>query len=241
MQLAKYDQKVFMKILYKTKSYQRTAMELVADKFYHPAPVVRRLTAEQVWDSLLAIRQKNPDNGVIEGTQLKTNVIYHEMKKMTKAERVDFIKNEKTSVKEAAKDYDMVPRVALSSKSHRASVLRPGRASFLNIYGVSDRGMIDGAIQEATIPQALHLMNNDLYLGTKKHTRSTSYLYDRLSKKSKESSEMKIKYIYNAILTRNPSESEVRLAKQHLMNSKGLDHEALAWALTNSHEFKIKR
>ena len=240
MKMAKYDQKVFMKILFKTKAYQRTAMELVADRFYLPAPAVKRLTAEQVWDSLLAIRSKNPDVGVGEGKYTKYNLIYKEMVNMSPKERIDYMLNRDKRLKEASKKYDALPRVGLSSKSHRASMMRPGRASFLNIYGMSERGLIDGSVQEATIPQALHLMNNDLYLGIKKQGRSTSYLYDRLNQKS-ASTEMKIKHIYNAILTRNPTDSEVSLAKQHLVGSKGLDRETLAWALTNSHEFKIKR
>ena len=229
-----------MNILFKTKSYQRTALDLVEGKFYHPAPAVRRLTAQQVWDSLLAIRSKNPDVGVGQGKYTKYNLIYKEMVNMSPSERVDFMQNRDKRLKEAKKKYEALSGVTLSSKSHRASMMRPGRASFLNIYGMSGRSLIDGAIQEATIPQALHLMNNDLYLGIRKIGRSTSYLYDRLKNKS-ASTEMKIKHIYNAILTRNPTDSEVSLAKQHLVGSKGLDQETLAWALTNSHEFKIKR
>ena len=240
MKMAKYDQKVFMKILFKTKSYQRSALGLLEGKFYHPAPAVKRLTAEQIWDSLLAIRSKNPDLGVGEGKYTKYNLIYKEMVNMSPKERIDFMLNRDKRLKEAGKKSDPLPRVALSSKSHRASMMRPGRASFLNIYGMSGRALIDGAIQEATIPQALHLMNNELYLGIKKNGRSTSYLYDRLNQKS-ATTEMKIKHIYNAILSRNPTDSEVSLAKQHLVGSKGLDQETLAWALTNSHEFKIKR
>ena len=83
-------------MLYKTKSYQRTAIEVIPDTYYHPAPVVKRLTAEQMWDSLLAIRQKDPDRGIMTGTLVERNVIFYEMEKMSPQERVEFIKNEKT-------------------------------------------------------------------------------------------------------------------------------------------------
>ncbi len=241
MKLAKYDQKVFMKILYKTKSYQRTALESVPDTYYHPAPVVKRLTAEQIWDSLLAIRQKDPDRGIMTGTLTERNVLFYEMEKKNTNERVEFIKNEKTTTKEAYKRYDMLERVSLSSEEHRASIMKHGRDSFLNVYGISSRGLIDGAIQEATIPQALHLMNDSTYMGTQIHKRQTSYLYDRLKENTNASADVKITTIYNAILTRNPTESEKRLATSQLMNGKNFDQETLVWALTNSHEFKIKR
>ena len=240
MKLAKYDQKVFMKILFKTKSYQRTAMDSVADKFYHPASVVRRLTAEQTWDSLLAIRHKNPDQGVGQGKYTRANLIYKDMLNMSPVERVEYMQNRDKMLKEAKEKYDALPGVPLSSRSHRASMMRPGRASFLNIYGMSGRSLIDGAIQEANIPQALHLMNNEMYIGIKKNGRSSSYLSDRLKEKS-ASTETKIKHIYNAILSRNPSDNEIDMAKSHLVSSNGLDQYTLTWALTNSHEFKIKR
>ena len=241
MKLAKYDQKVVMKMLYKTKSYQRTAIEVIPDTYYHPAPVVKRLTAEQMWDSLLAIRQKDPDRGIMTGTLVERNVIFYEMEKMSPQERVEFIKNEKTTTKEAYKRYDLQVSVSLFSNEYRASLLRHGRGSFLNTYGISDRGLIDGAIQEAAIPQALHLMNDDTYLGTQLHKRQASFLYDRLKDNSKDSADLKVKYIYNAILTRNPTDSEKRLATTHLIKGNSLDQETLVWALTNSHEFKIKR
>lgn len=243
MKRAKYDQKVFMKILYQTQSYQRTALEPVPETYYHPAPIVKRLTAEQIWDSLLAIRQKDPDRYVMDGTLAAENAVFFEMDRMSQAERVEFIRNGNSAKKEAYKNYDVIPSFPLATKSHRASLMRFDKVSgsFLDIYGKSERGLIDGSVQEATIPQALHLMNDSLYMATRKNGRSTSFLYDRLKKDSKKPAEVKIKHIYNTVLTRDPTPSEVQMATTSLTTDQGFDQDTLAWALTNSHEFKIKK
>lgn len=50
-----YDIRRFLEILFNTRTYQREATrgDVVLDDYHFPGPVLRRLTAEQVWDSLL--------------------------------------------------------------------------------------------------------------------------------------------------------------------------------------------
>ena len=58
MKRVDYDLKEFMRIIYNTKTYQRAATyeDLKPEVAYHfPGPVLRRMTAEQVWDSLLTL------------------------------------------------------------------------------------------------------------------------------------------------------------------------------------------
>ena len=53
-----YDLKAFKRILFNTRTYQResVARDLAIDEDYHfPGPVPRRLTAEQIWDSLVTM------------------------------------------------------------------------------------------------------------------------------------------------------------------------------------------
>lgn len=59
-----YDLQRFQRILYSTKTYQREASreEVVPGSPYHFAgPILRRMTAEQIWDSLVALAVENPD------------------------------------------------------------------------------------------------------------------------------------------------------------------------------------
>lgn len=60
----KFDLKEFQRIIYYSKTYQRAATygELDPEKPYlFPGPLLRRMTAEQVWDSLLTLTMPNPE------------------------------------------------------------------------------------------------------------------------------------------------------------------------------------
>jgi len=60
-----YDIQAFQKVIYRTKAYQREATfeEPVPGAPYHFAgPILRRMSAEQIWDSLVALTVKNPDD-----------------------------------------------------------------------------------------------------------------------------------------------------------------------------------
>lgn len=60
-----YDTRAYLQTLYNTKAYQRRAYseEIVAGvPYYFPGPVLRRMTAEQVWDSLIVMLIDDPDH-----------------------------------------------------------------------------------------------------------------------------------------------------------------------------------
>lgn len=60
----KYDVKNMLRSMYNTKTYQRqtTTGDVPGDKPYHfPGPVLRRMTAEQIWDSICTLVIPNPD------------------------------------------------------------------------------------------------------------------------------------------------------------------------------------
>lgn len=60
-----YDTRAYLQILYNSKTYQRAAFteEIVAGvPYYFPGPALRRMTAEQVWDSLMVMLIDDPDH-----------------------------------------------------------------------------------------------------------------------------------------------------------------------------------
>jgi hypothetical protein len=60
----RYDVKAFLRVLYNTQAYQNEAMktELVAGEVYHfTGPVLRRMTAEQIYDSFVTLIHPTPD------------------------------------------------------------------------------------------------------------------------------------------------------------------------------------
>lgn len=60
----RYDVKAFLRVLYNTQAYQNeaTKAELVAGEAYHfTGPVLRRMTAEQIYDSFVTLIHPTPD------------------------------------------------------------------------------------------------------------------------------------------------------------------------------------
>ncbi len=57
MKSLKYNQKEFLRIIYNTKTYQRQSSVFEGgDAVYHfPGPVLRRMSAEQIWDSVMTL------------------------------------------------------------------------------------------------------------------------------------------------------------------------------------------
>jgi Protein of unknown function (DUF1549)/Protein of unknown function (DUF1553) len=59
-----YDMKAYLGMIYKSASYQRAAYtkDVELGEVYHfPGPIVRRMSAEQIWDSMVALYKPNPD------------------------------------------------------------------------------------------------------------------------------------------------------------------------------------
>jgi len=104
-----YDLKAFLTILYNTKSYQRTATERElspSDKYYFPGPLVRRLSAEQMWDSLISLAIDNPDaklNTVPAVTAL--NVVYDKVSTMDSKQLISFIRKASAGGKSYMKSF----------------------------------------------------------------------------------------------------------------------------------------
>lgn len=59
-----YDLQAFQRIVYRTKAYQREATDeehVPGAPYYFAGPILRRMTAEQIWDSLVAMTVSDPD------------------------------------------------------------------------------------------------------------------------------------------------------------------------------------
>ena len=59
-----YDLQAFQRILYKTQAYQREASleePVPGAPYYFAGPILRRMSAEQIWDSLVAMTVEEPD------------------------------------------------------------------------------------------------------------------------------------------------------------------------------------
>lgn len=129
MKDADYDMKAFLRILFNTQTYQREAytkdVEAGAPYFF-PGPVLRRMTAEQIWDSLVTLAKTNPDEPsqytVLDTMQGLTKVEWMDrtLRALTPAELVDGAKQVAAYQKELTADIQKKTADLKSSKDEAA-------------------------------------------------------------------------------------------------------------------------
>ncbi|MEM0968146.1 MAG: DUF1553 domain-containing protein, partial [Verrucomicrobiota bacterium] len=203
--------------------------------------------SEQIWDSLLAIRSPDPDADVTKGAFTTRNVMYLEMNKREGKEQWNFVSDTRPLAEKA--DPELASELITGDKfalNKRASLLpSPGPAAgFLGVFGQANREVVDDSVQEATITQALYLMNSevveDLAAPERRRGSESSALVERLRSHGELNRET-IALAYHAILSRDPSASEIDLVNSYLKKAGKNALQDLVWSLVNTSEFKLKR
>ncbi|QDV68895.1 hypothetical protein Poly24_26080 [Rosistilla carotiformis] len=235
MKRVDYDLKEFLRILYNTHIYQRQATVIdPADptaEYLVTGPIMRRMSAEQVWDSMLTLTLEDPDS-----------LIRH-----TDAEFCDALALSPGIT--AAQLISTYPRLQESAKEQRATdrtmeykkiVLR--RASelpqpvpadhFLRQFGQSDRTIISNNSTEGTVPQLLTMFNGPV---THMMLEPGSLLVNKVT--SNASLNDRVDTIFLSILSRYPTEDQKLLAKKIVAEYKIPGYGDIIWSLLNTREF----
>jgi hypothetical protein len=123
---------------------------------------------------------------------------------------------------------------SLVSQMARASELESParRGHFLREFGQSDREVIENSANSASVPQALNLMNGSMVEAL---TNRFAVFGNRIH--TAGDPDEKIRMIFQAMLTREPNEREMNLARAEV-ESRGDDaYPAIVWALLNTRQF----
>lgn len=118
----------------------------------------------------------------------------------------------------------------------RASEITARPGSFLRTFGQSDREVIENASDEATVPQALELLNGPVAAAI---ADPGSVLGRELEKA--ESPEARIATIYTAMLSREPKEKEVSRILEEVAAKGDEAYDDAVWAILNSTQFLYNR
>ena len=220
-----FNSKKFIATLYKTNLFER--YNYIEDEFSpykFQGPILRRLTAEQAWDSLLTLVVDDVNyfksNYSTEYTSLM-NVDVSNITIDAAMEMVDNFNKIRASKYESAQKAHGLVLVRASDIT-----IPNGTTNILRELGQSERILIQDSTREGSITQAIMFMNGPV----------ANIAIDKTSSimKSLEGKEPKdaVEIAFRATLQRSPSIQERDL---FITYSK----EDLIWALTNSHEFKF--
>ncbi len=116
----KYDLKQFQRVLLSTRTFGRdtsTAEAIAGEKFHYQGPVLRRLSAEQIWDSMLTLITEDPDATITPAGEGSVEKYYDEYEKLMNTPVKDIL----ADAEEYALRYTM-------TKQERAEYLAKKRA-----------------------------------------------------------------------------------------------------------------
>lgn len=253
MKAAKFDLREVQRVIYNSKTYQASASatpDLGKAKYLFNGPLVRRLSAEQVWDSLIVTAVGTYADNVLlrRGDDLKSMAL--PAGKVTLAE----VKN---AIDRAKKAFGGGGKAAGGKKAAGGSALglangyegdKPisrfslmlARASelpqpspenhFLRLWGQGDRLLADSSTNDGSVPQVLQMMNGSV--GKLVSDVRSAAVMDAMKAKTTDG---EITSLYLSYLSRKPTSKELTAASKSLKD--GLALTDLAWVLANTREF----
>ena len=235
----RFDLKEFLRMVLYSRTYQRQASDYditSGELYYFPGPTVRRMTAEQVWDSLLTLAVHNPWPFQRPTARDLTPVVdidfatasYADVKRLSEEFGKTFFMNHyKRSLNDHA-----YQRYILCRASELPSPMPAGH--FLREFGQGDRETINGSQQDPTVPQILAMFNGPI---THVMLEPGSALVDNVL--VIDSVRDQIDAVFISVLSRQPAPADRRVAASELSRerARGVALGNIVWGLLNTREF----
>lgn len=261
----KFNLKEFMRIVYNTKTYQSEATTEdipMGTPYYFQGPVLRRMSAEQAWDSFMTLvlgsTVDSYKNTAADLYGRSVDMDLSNPKLDAKTVALKFAAARTIEEKQKAKmgggladaGSQMMDTANANTDVQTADgkILSYGnmvlmRASelpqpavgghFLRDFGQSERTLIDGGSREGSVPQVLMMMNGK---AQEMLTNKDSLIFRNMEKVTSPAD--KAEAIFLSILNRRPTLREKDIAKR--MTAEGEDgYASMIWALINTREFSF--
>ncbi len=228
-----YDLREFTRILCYSDLFRRqvTYDDLPPEGEYHfPGPVLRRMTAEQVWDSLITLTVERPQYSFEFTKGFNETINLDNVKSVQDVlDRVAAYRDYQKQVNEERKKVQYKGQELLP-----ASELRQPLADghFLRQFGQSNREQIDDSTTEGTVPQLMVMFNGN---STHMMLEEGSVIYKRVV--SKKMPEDQIDAMFWCILSRRATPDERALAMNEIRTNGRAGYGNVIWALINTREF----
>jgi hypothetical protein len=257
-----YDLRAFQQVLMLTKTFEfetnpKPSTEALGDDFH--GRKIERLSAEQIWDSLITLSDGDPDQKTPRGMDNRIfvggkPVLVGKMDMIRLSEEVMALKSEREvrryfrdfcdKVRADGKDADSggqmsmmmgaVETYGMDAPVRASELPSPApREHFLYLFGASDREVVEAASKEANVGQMLSMMNG--FVQRKLVNNPEAHLFKNLE--GAGSATEKIRRLYVAILNRPPTKQEMEWMKAEVEAQGEEGFRNIAAALVMSSEF----
>ena len=233
----KFDMKEYLRIVYNTKVYQRqaTSAEITpGDEYHFPGPILRRMTAEEVWDSFITLAAFRPDEYQKEPAMVESKLMNIDLGKATALEIYEHDQKLKsTEIKKvrAERDKNHTYKGLLLVRAAELPMPRPA-GHFLRQFGQSDRESIEVSSVDGAVPQVLQMFNGPI---THMLLDPASVMYKNVT--SEKATDARIDVVFLSILARKPSTEERQAALAEIKVHGDAGYGNVIWALVNTREF----
>ena len=256
-----YDLRAFQKVLLNTKTFQfvpnpEPSKVATGDDFH--GRQLTRLSAEQLWDSLITLANGDPDKlprrslddriyvgnkpvlvGKKNMTQVSKEVLALDSEEAVRSYFNKLLAEVKADGGSSSGGGDMMAMNKIQ-KYGRNSAVRASelpspapRDHLLYLFGQSDRIVVDGSSREPNVGQVLSLMNG--YVQEQLVNNTGASLYKSLEGATTD--EEKIRRLYVTILSRPPSTEEMGWMLDEVKKGKETGYRNIVSALVMSSEF----
>lgn len=239
-----YDIKGFLRVLYNSRAYQQeanhrspTMAQVDKGEYHFSAPVLRRMTSEQLWDSMVALSTNKPEAARTRVLEDYQAFMQTDWSKVSFQQALE-LKNKFNSMggiqSMEMSDMDMA---AMGGNRGRGGMVRASEqrlpapvGSMLFKFGQSDKLIIENSNSVGSVPQVMFMLNGDLTNKTMVRDETAVVRNARAAKSQADG----VTTVFLSVLNRKPTSDEATQAKNLV---QGEDYSDLIWALLNTREF----
>ncbi len=230
-----FDMKQFMRMIFNSETYQRQASDAEgaeAESFHFPGPILRRMTAEQLWDSFLTLAVVDPDEYRERPAEVRTDITGVNLTSVSAPDLMQAIHDGRAvdSGNWRRERKYKYKGALLARASELPSPVPAGH--FLRMFGQSNRELISASSRTGSVPQVLFMFNGPI---SHMILEKDSTMYNNV--KRTRSIGAGIKVVFRTILSRDPSKEEMELAEQEIEHYGRPGYGNVIWALVNTREF----
>ena len=238
-----YDLREFQRVLLNTELFARESKKQdyeSLETYDFSGPLLRRMTGEQLWDSLVTLVYTDIDkpSRVWISTADRYRSIYEKYKDWNASsifqdfQRIATEFPDQRRLEDSFK-YDNGTKKPANSQLVRSSYLvspAPG-GHLIRQFGGSDRLSIENSNSEPNTTQVLNLLNGFVETNIIRNNKA-----DFIKSMQAEKNNVKqIENVFMSVLSRKPNPAELRELKGLLDEPSGYKH--ITWILLNTHEF----
>ena len=246
-----YDLREYKRVLVNTRLFERESVKedyKSLEEHSFAGPLLRRMSGEQIWDSLVTLVYNEIDNSTRRYLynqhdhsaiyeRYKNNTaeeIYKDFKQLVKANPGD-----RNLLKVLGADHYQEDRMKKFKDKHlvRSSYLQSPAPSghLIRQFGGSDREQIDNSNNEPNTPQVLNLLNG--FVETNILNKKDADFMKQIQGEPTKSKQ--IESVFLSILSRKPTTKEISALKRLVDKKDGFKH--VASVMQNSHEIIYAR